>query len=153
VPVPARRRLLILICVFFALAAPAAAAERLDRVERQVVRSLNGVRGAYRLSPLRIRHGISNVATAHSRTMARTGVFSHGDWLRRVARTARTGRVGEVLAYVVRTSPRRQAGTIVRDWLNSPSHRAVILSPSFHRLGLGRASGRGVTFFTVDVAR
>lgn len=153
VPRPARRRLLILTCVLFAVAAPAAAAARLDRVERQVVRSLNGVRGTYGLARLRVGRGITNVATAHSRTMAHTGVFSHGHWLSRVAQTARTARVGEVLAYVIRISPRRQAGTVVRDWLNSPSHRVVILSPSFHRVGVGRARGHRVTFFTVDVAR
>lgn len=152
-PRPARRRLLILTCALFALAAPEGAAARLDRVERQVVRSLNGVRGTYGLAPLRVGRGIGHVAAAHSATMARTDVFSHGDWLVRVARAARTPRVGEVLAFMFGVSARRQAGTAVRGWLNSPSHRVVILSAAYHRLGVGRARGHGMTFFTVDVAR
>lgn len=153
-PAPACRRLLILICVLFALAAvPTAASARLDRVERQVVRSLNGIRSAYGLTSLRVGRRIDGVATAHSRTMARTGVLSHGNWLSRVARVARTPRVGEVLAYLSGAPAGGQARLVIRNWLNSPTHRAVILSGSFHRVGVGRARGRGVTFFTVDVAR
>lgn len=151
-PVPARR-VLTLISAVLVLLAPAGAAARPDGVERRVVQALNGVRGAHGLPRLRVARPIAGVAAAHSRTMARTGVFSHGDWLGRVARAARTPAVGEVLASFSQVPGSRQAVAAVRGWLDSPPHRVVILSPSYRRVGVGRAQRRGVTFLTVDVAR
>ena len=62
---------------------------------------------------------------------------------------------GETLAWMpagVAASP----GAVVRAWMNSPPHRAVLLSRQFRRIGVGVMGGsmggqRG-TSFTADVA-
>ena len=62
--------------------------------------------------------------------------------------------VGENIAV---TSRRRGvARRVVRMWMASPSHRAVLLCPKSRRIGVGRERGRlgGVAYsvFTVDFA-
>lgn len=38
-------------------------------------------------------------------------------------------------------------------WMHSAPHRAVILNGHFRRVGVGRRSKGGLTFFTIDFAR
>jgi uncharacterized protein YkwD len=50
------------------------------------------------------------------------------------------------------------APSVVQRWLASPPHRALLLSPSFDRIGIGVAHGRflgldGAAVWTADLAR
>ena len=54
------------------------------------------------------------------------------------AATSRSRRIGETIAMTTRCSARR----VVRMWLNSRPHRAVLLSRGFRRVGVGRRVGR-----------
>lgn len=138
-----------------AASAPAEApAAYVDRVERRTVALINAHRRRAGKPALRISARLTTGATRHSRAMARRGVIAHGAWYGRVSRYAGTRTVGEVLAYVRRPS-RYQARSVVRAWLRSSSHRAVILSGRFRRVGIGRRWRRpgGTTYFTLDAAR
>jgi uncharacterized protein YkwD len=64
--------------------------------------------------------------------------FSHGAFSQRVRRYVRFRSIGETLAMTSRCSARR----VVRMWLNSPGHRAVLLSGAYRRVGIGRRTGR-----------
>jgi uncharacterized protein YkwD len=134
-------------------AAPAAAATGL---ERQVLDDINAIRAAHGLGGVRDDDGLAAGARSYSRSMARHGFFRHGNWYPRVRSHAGTGTVGEILGYVPSVSKRREARVVVNAWMRSGSHRAVILSRSFGRAGVGRAwshrHGRKTVIYTVDFA-
>jgi uncharacterized protein YkwD len=152
-------RVSLLATIFIsALLVPAASAAarsraRIDRVERGVVNILNAVRHHYGLGSLGVSHRMDAGASAHSVEMARTRVMTHGHWASRLPAYAGTSAVGEVVGWLSGAHGMHQAHLIVRNWMNSPPHRAVLLNGSYHRLGIGRGSSAGLTFFTVDVAR
>jgi uncharacterized protein YkwD len=126
---------------------------------------LNTERARHRLRPLRLNHKLSRAAQRHSRAMARKRFFSHNSlggasFVDRIRRTgyltgARSWTVGENIAYGSgrRSTPR----SIGSAWMNSPPHRANILSGSFHAIGIGIASGTpvggGGGTYTTDFGR
>ncbi len=143
-----------LLALSFAAAAPAAQAggPRIDRGERTVIRAINRARSSYGLHRLLANRRLAHAADAHTRNMLRSNFFSHGAFSRRVHRYVHFRRIGETIAMTSRCSAR----TAVRMWLNSPGHRAVLLSRRFRRVGVGRRLGRlGTTracIFTADFA-
>ena len=76
--------------------------------------------------------------------MLRADFFDHPSsdgtpFERRVRRYADANMVGETLASL--RQRHGGAGTVVRLWLNSPPHRAIVLEPSFRRIGVSRRWG------------
>jgi uncharacterized protein YkwD len=149
--------------------AATAAAERLvpaPRLEDQVTRRVNVIRRLHGLRPLRESRGLASAARRHSREMALGGYFEHDSvggtaFWRRIERSYESrgfGRweVGENIAW---NRVRATAMEIVRQWMQSPPHRANVLAGSWRELGVGafrvsRASGayggRTVTIVTLD---
>lgn len=126
---------------------------------------LNNERSKQGLAPLRLNRKLSKAASRHSRAMARRRFFSHTspdgtDFVERIRRTgyltgARSWAVGENLAYGSgdRATPR----SIGNAWMDSPGHRANILSTSYRAIGIGIAlgtpsGGAGATY-TTDFGR
>jgi uncharacterized protein YkwD len=90
---------------------------------------------------------LSLASTRHARDMARRGYFAHGDFAGRIRAThylsgVRTWTIGENIAWGSQdyATPRE----IVRGWMNSPGHRANILSSRFREIGIGVARGAPV---------
>jgi uncharacterized protein YkwD len=135
-----------------AASAAARSRARIDRVERGVVNILNAVRHHYGLGTLSISHRMNVGASLHSAEMARTRIMTHGNWATRLPAYAGTAMVGECVGWLRGARGLGEAHAIVREWMTSPPHRAVILNGGYRRLGVGRA-GSGLTFFTLDVAR
>ena len=131
---------LSMLLVLSVSAAPAAQASsaRMNAGERTIVRAINRARAANGLRALRGHRRLARAADAHTRSMLRADFFAHGAFASRVRRYVRSRRVGETIAMTTRCSAR----TVVRMWLNSPPHRAVLLSRTFRRVGIGRRSGR-----------
>jgi uncharacterized protein YkwD len=129
-----------LLVLAFATAAPAAeaASSRVDSGERAVVRAINRARAAHGLRALRSHRRLARAADAHTRSMLRSDYFSHGAFSSRVRRYVSFRRIGETIAMTTRCSARK----VVRMWLNSPPHRAVLLTSGFRRIGVGRRKGR-----------
>jgi uncharacterized protein YkwD len=120
--------------------------------ESAVLRDINQIRAEHGLAPVQEDARMDQGAEAHSRAMARRHFFGHGAFARRVRRYAGTSTVGEILAYTQDVARRRQVRMVVRAWMRSAEHRTVILTPGFHRAGVGRARSGGTAFFTVDFA-
>lgn len=120
------------------------AVEREASLERAVVRELNRTRASHGLRPLRFGDGLDVAAAEHSRSMLERGYFDHSSpdgtsFDRRIrryysSRGWRRWAVGEAL---LMSSSEIGARAIVHAWIDSPPHRAVILSPVYRDGGLG----------------
>jgi uncharacterized protein YkwD len=146
--VPRVRRPVALVALFAATlaCAPAAAASPgLNGFEREVIRGVNQARAAHGLAPLRAHRGLSRAADRHSGDMLRADFFDHPSsdgtpFHERVRRHANFRTVGETLAMIGQR--RGGAATVVRMWLESASHREIVLGSGFERIGVGRRWGR-----------
>jgi len=131
----------------------------LDRVERKVVRLVNRIRTHHGLRKLKASRTLAHAASDHTGDMLRADYLSHDSrdgtpMATRVRRYTGARWVGENIAV---TSRRRGvARRVVRMWMASPGHRAVLLSPKSRRIGVGRERGRlggaAYSVFTVDFA-
>ena len=111
-----------------------------DAYETRIVQLVNAERVAAGLPRLAVAPCADRFAEDWSATMARTGAFAHRPSLGTLLSACRASAVGENIAY----------GTVSADqmmamWMQSPGHRANILSSRFTHLGVGAvqtASGR-----------
>ncbi len=123
-----------------------------SRLESAVVRVLNRTRAAYGLPALHLNRALTLAAQEHSTDQAVHDFLSHdasdgtsfADRMRRVT-SARD--VGET---IVELPGHITAQGVVRAWLDSPPHRAELLSRLYHRVGVGRARNGAYTFVTAD---
>jgi uncharacterized protein YkwD len=141
-------------------------ASAMAALESTVVSRLNQVRRSRGLRPLRFNHKLRAAAVFHSRDMGRRGYFEHNSitgmpFWRRIerfypSRGFRSWTVGENLLW---GSDTYGAAFAVREWMNSPPHRANILSRDWREVGIGAVHfasapgeyrGRGVTIVTAD---
>ncbi len=114
--------------------------------EQKVVELVNIERQKAGLPALKMDSAISNVARAKSKDMAVNNYFAHqsptygsaGDMLRQFG--IKWSAWGENIAAGQRTPE-----IVVNAWMNSPGHRANILSSNFSKIGVGyetNSSGR-----------
>src|SRR5215210_6333200 len=150
-------------------ACSAANATAASATKRSLVRAtlcvLNAERAKHRLRPLRLNRKLAVAARGHSKAMASSHFFSHNSrngtsFLSRIRRTgylrgARSWNVGENIAWGSGRLGTPRA--IARAWMNSPGHRANILSRSFRAIGIGISAGtpygRGGATYTTDFGR
>jgi len=140
-------------------APPAAAGAGLSSMEHAVIRQVNDARSAHGLASLRASTALSRAADHHSRDMLRSDFFHHSSadgtsFGTRVRRYCHARMVGETLAAI---GWRRGGATlVVRLWMESPPHRAVLLDPGFRRIGIARRwgmlGGAGRAVVTADLA-
>jgi uncharacterized protein YkwD len=134
-------------------AAPSALAAGHSSAQGSLLQAINSARTAHGLQPLHFDAALRQAAAAHTAEMLQGNTFSHGDFAGRMATFHLDGRLGENLAWG--TGSAGSARSIVRMWLASPSHRAILLRSGFHRVGLGLAQGSfqgygGATVVTAD---
>ena len=166
--IPARTlttALLLLAMVVAALSAAVpqaqAAGARLDRAERALLREVNQTRRAHGLHRLRGDRRLQRSADYHCWDMLNANFFAHASsngtpFEARVERYTQKRRLGENLAYVPSQDARHAAVSVVQMWMNSPGHRAALLSPTFSRIGIARRVGKWpqgrVAVYTADFA-
>ena len=137
---------------------PGARRAKGTRARRAAIACLvNHSRHAAGLRGFRSSRPLARAARSHARDMVRARYFAHqrsgGPSLSQRARRAgvRARSLGEAIAYGCGSAG--TAASIVRSWLNSPPHRAILLSRDLGRVGIGVAGrspvacgGRGATF-------
>ncbi len=147
-----RARTLVVLATIFCLALPAFAAQAQASPTQDIVNRINAKRAAHGLAPLRISSSLSRSSKAYSSRMMRTGYFGHQA---RIQASRRFRRLGEVLEY--RRGYRAAVRATLRDWLNSPQHRGVIMSASFKYIGAGLTRGhfhgRRATIWVAQLGR
>jgi uncharacterized protein YkwD len=130
--------------------------QRLSAQEQSLLQAINQARAARGIPPLRVGVRLRSAARAHSRAMAQSGAFTHGNWYQRLRRHGvRAQEVGETIAWAAGVDG--TASAIVSMWLESPSHRATMLNGRFRRIGVGVAVGTmdgvpGASVATADFA-
>jgi uncharacterized protein YkwD len=125
------------------LRAQTTSAARQKTVELQIAQQINLLRRARRLKPLTVSARLAAAAAQHTREMGVDGYFEHESfdgtafWKRierwYPSRNWSTWSVGENLAY---ESPDVSAQQSVTLWMNSPPHRANLLSRSWREIGI-----------------
>ncbi len=123
------------VCLILSGLVPAAAAAAPR--EPEMVTAINAARERHGLGPLRLTRSLERSSRAFAGRLMRTDVFSHAA---SIQASPRFRALGEILALHTDRRPRRRS--TLRRWLNSPGHRAIILSRAFSRVGAGRAVGR-----------
>jgi uncharacterized protein YkwD len=127
----------------------------------EALRELNGARRSHGLAAVRFSSALAKAATRHARSMAEDGYFSHssqggGTPSSRIARFYRGSLVGETLLWRSPTLSPQQA---IQLWLDSPSHRSVLLHRGFREVAIvalrvpnapGVYGGRDVTIVVAD---
>jgi uncharacterized protein YkwD len=134
----------------------------LARVKSVILCLHNAERKARGLRSLRLNAKLSRAATGHTRAMVSRRFFAHdapgggnvATRARRVGYIPRSGRwsVGENLAFG--SGGLGTPGKIMQAWMNSPGHKANVLTGSFKDIGIGivvgsPVGGAGVTYTTV----
>lgn len=118
--------------------------------ENEVIRLVNVERSKRGLQTLTQNWELSRVARMKSQDMANKGYFSHqsptyGSPFKMMESFGiRFSSAGENIAYGQRTPQE-----VMNAWMNSPGHRANILSPSYTQIGVGLAKNKnGVLYWT-----
>jgi uncharacterized protein YkwD len=114
---------------------------------RSVVAQINRTRARYHLRALRRSSILASAGTAHVTALATSGLFAHSwpdgrpfaTWIRTFYsdRGYRAWSVGENLLW---STPGIDPQTVVERWLASPTHRHILLMPSWREVGLGVVS-------------
>ena len=116
-----------------------------DAFEQRVLELINDERAKAGLAPVAYHGALDNAAEKHAKHMSVVGKMAHdgigdGDPGERIRSEGWRRGWGENVA-TGQTSPEQ----VVREWMNSPTHRKNILDPSFRTMGVGyttAANGR-----------
>jgi uncharacterized YkwD family protein len=122
----------------------------ISQQEAEVVRLVNVKRVQNGLQPLKANSQLMSVARQKSQDMAKKKYFSHvsptfGTTFKLMERLGiRFSAAGENIAYGQKTP-----AAVMNAWMNSPGHRANILSKTYTNIGVGLAkNSKGVCYWT-----
>lgn len=172
---PIGRPLAVLAACIAALAAIAAPSglssnraqrQQLTTLESGVLRELNRVRVENGLAPVRLNLRLTAAADQHSREMGAGGYFQHTSqngtaFWKRIDRWYPASGYGywSVGENILWSSPDVDAKGALELWMNSPEHRANILTARWREIGVaavhmqtapGTYGGQPVTIITTD---
>jgi uncharacterized protein YkwD len=108
----------------------------LTATEHSFLAAINHVRLAHSDQPLQSQSNLVRAARAHSRDMIEHNYFAHGVFWKRLESFGVRGRdLAENLAWDSTTD--NAVGTLMHAWLESPDHRANLLSNKYSEIGVG----------------
>jgi uncharacterized protein YkwD len=138
------KRIVVIAAVVAAAAVPGAAPAHASNATK-MVDSMNAARAAHGIGPLRISNRINRSSYHWARFLMRHAWLGHA--------SLRSARVkGEIIEKHGGKSAKIRGA--MRGWMGSSGHRAIVLSPRFHVVGVGKTSGRfGSKRSTIWVAR
>ena len=98
----------------------------MDQLRAQVIFRINQQRVMYGAAQIPANSNLSDQCQSWSESMAQSGVLSHSNY----------SYGGEIIASGAYT-----AEQAVQLWMNSPSHREILLSTSYTMIGAGYSNG------------
>jgi uncharacterized protein YkwD len=110
-------------------------------MESKLLSWINDARAARGKPRLRSADRLKDMAGDRAATMASTGVMQHTSCLscELNSRDVSWDTCGEVIAYTTYPWGHDAARSIYRGWKNSPDHWKLLMSRSYHRIGIGVA--------------
>lgn len=108
----------------------------MNRQAQRAFRLTNQIRRTHGARTLRRSHVLDRSAQAKARHLARTGNFTHGLWWKLIWRI--TGHAFDTIGENI-ARDQHDPDQAIREWMNSPDHRANILNPDYTHLGVGHA--------------
>ena len=119
-----------------------------NKIEKEVVTLVNQERSKQGLAPLKENVQLSNIARTKSQDMVNKNYFSHTsptygspfDMMKQFGITYTAA--GENIAM-----GQQSAASVMSSWMNSPGHRANILSKDFTEIGVGLAKNNSGTIY------
>jgi uncharacterized protein YkwD len=134
---------------------PPAPAPTVAEFEQALLDAVNAARADNGLAALSVDASLETAARAHTQNLLANDAFTHdvvdatgpapfGSWIRRFYQG---GCAGENLAS---GTPSLTPERAVQLWLNSPGHRANLLSPQFTTIGVALQSRNGTWIATTD---
>jgi uncharacterized protein YkwD len=99
----------------------------------QMVAKMNQVRAAHGLGPLREIKKLNRSSYRWGRYLMRRNWLGH-------ASLSKSHVKGEIIE--LHGGKANKVARTVRAWMNSPGHRAVLLAGRFHRVGVGKTTGK-----------
>lgn len=126
-------------------AAPPVVYAASSTVEIAIVREINRVRRAHHLHTVKLTAPLARVARRHSSLMLKYNALSHSSFdgssfSTRLQRAGKRRLYGETLAWAP-TGSGVTARALLRLWLHSAPHRAVLMNGKLRRVGVGRVYG------------
>lgn len=111
-----------------------------DDFEQRVLELVNAERAKAGLAPVRYHGALDNAAEKHASHMSKVGRMAHdgigdGDPGERIRAEGWRRGWGENVA-----TGQTSAEQVVREWMNSPTHRRNILDPNFRSMGVGHVT-------------
>ncbi len=127
-----------------------------DAIIRKVIDAINAERAKLQRSALEPETTLMQIADFYACRLAEGGFFSHVDPFDASTVDSRATsfgyaflKIGENLA-----AGQRTAEDVVRDWMESPGHRANILDPMFSEIGMSvKMGGSQGPFWVVEFGR
>jgi uncharacterized protein YkwD len=170
------RKALAIICLTLVIALSAyalpaalrpatAAAASPTTAEKRIIAAINRVRANRDLAKVRYKSSLLSAARAHARELADRELLSHtsecgwtvGQRVRHFGYTTTDctyWTVGEDLARAKAGTSAATARALVRLWMSSSAHRAVLLGAKMRDIGVGiRIGADGMKYVTVDLGR
>jgi uncharacterized protein YkwD len=136
--------------------APIAAADlTISAAESLMAQTLNADRAAAGLVAVRVDNRLTAIARARSADMAVKGYFGHTQPDGRTvfniltAKSIKWYNAGEIIAWNTWPTLADSVTTANNMWLNSPTHRSIIMATSYNYMGVGLAiDGSGKKYWT-----
>src|SRR4051794_22783407 len=123
-----------------------------QRAERKMTSAINAVRAQHGLPAFRRSESLSGSAERYSSYLMEHDVFTHQS---SIWASSRFALLGEALAW--HSGRRFGVEETIRNWLGSPTHRDILLSPVMRRQGAGVTRGllgsRRATIWVLHVGR
>ena len=129
------------------VAAPVAHSAAISsQAEIAIVREINRIRRAHHLRGVKLTAPLARVAKRHSTVMLRHDALSHSSFdgksfsARLAAGGKRRRQYGETLAWAP-DGAHVTAHVLLKLWMQSAPHRAVLMNGKLRRVGVGRVRG------------
>ena len=127
------------------VAAPPPAYTASSAAEIAIVREINRIRRAHHLRTVKLTAPLARVARRHSSLMLKYNSLSHSSFdgssfSTRLARGGKRRQYGETLAWAP-SGAHVNAKALLKLWLASAPHRAVLMNGKLRRVGVGRVRG------------
>jgi uncharacterized protein YkwD len=127
------------------VASPPPAYVASSTAEIAIVREINRIRRSHRLRAVKLTAPLARVARRHSSLMLKYDALSHSSFdgssfSTRLQRAGKHRQYGETLAWAP-DGAHVNARALLKLWMRSAPHRAVLMNGKLRRVGVGRVYG------------